>query len=220
MNNPMKYLSRRSRSKPGDILCWGFAVLLVGGVILTGSAKAQAQHRVFRSTAGYLLVATPQLDHSNFGRTVILMLEHDADGAMGLVVNRRIGRTRAADLLSTMGLAPAGQRGEVDIYSGGPVEQERGFVLHSPDYKGPGTTVINHSLAVTTRSEVIRELANGRGPKQSMVIFGYAGWGPGQLDDEIAAGAWFTIPLDTTLVFDKDPDRKWEKAMDRRGIEL
>lgn len=197
------------------------SVLTLIGIAFLGSVGEGAQfHTPDQSTAGYLLVATPDLDGSSFGRTVIVMLEHDAQGAMGLVVNRPIGRTHAADLLSTMGLEPGRLETELEVYSGGPVEPGRGFVLHSPDYEGEGTTIVNHSLAVTTRSEVIRELAAGRGPKQSMIIFGYAGWGPGQLEDEMEAGAWFTIPLDTALIFDKDPDDKWDEAMERRGIEL
>jgi len=193
------------------------------GIVLAGAATGQTRFkpkRANRSTAGYFLVATPQLDHSRFGRTVILMLEHDSEGAMGLVVNRPIGRTPVAELLGTMGLEPAGVRGELAVYSGGPVEPERGFVLHSSDYKGKGTTIINSSLGLTTRSEVLRELAAGRGPRKSLVIFGYSGWGPGQLENEMASDSWFTIPLDVELLFDEDQDRMWEKAVDRRGVEL
>lgn len=200
---------------------WWLAALLTVAMFVPVESTESAQfHTPDESTAGYLLVATPELDGSNFGRTVIFMLEHDENGAMGLVVNRPIGRTGAADLLRTMGLEAGGLEGELEVFSGGPVESGRGFVLHSPDYKGDGTTMVHHSLAVTTRSEVIRELAAGRGPSESLIIFGYAGWAPGQLEGEMEAGAWFTIPLDTGLVFGKDPSRKWEEAMDRRGIEL
>lgn len=201
---------------------WFVAVVLVG-LMLAGTANGQSGFKLNepkRSTAGYFLVATPELDRSRFSRTVILMLEHDSAGAMGLVVNRPIGRTRVAELLRTMGLDPDGVAGDLAIYSGGPVESERGFVLHSSDYKGKGTVAISRSLAITTRSEIIRELAAGRGPRESLVIFGYSGWGPGQLEDEMASGAWFTIPLDGALLFDKDQDRKWEKAVDRRGVQL
>jgi len=200
--------------------CW-LAVLFAAAVGIVGSAAVWSQSGPStQSTAGYLLVATPELDRSVFSRTVIFMLEHNSEGAMGLVVNRPVGRTPVAELLSTMGLEAAGLRGELEVFSGGPVEQGRGFVLHSSDYKGRGTTIINRHLGVTTRSEVIRELAAGKGPKESMVIFGYAGWGPGQLEQEMDSGAWFTIPLDTALVFDQDQERKWSRAMDRRGIEL
>ena len=173
---------------------WWFVGVVVMGLVLAGTATGQSRFRPNdpkRSTAGYFLVATPELDQSRFGRTVILMLEHDANGAMGFVVNRPIGRTRVAELLATMGLQPNGVAGELAIHSGGPVEPERGYVLHSSDYKGKGTTAISRSLAVTTRSEIIRELAAGKGPRESLVIFGYSGWGPGQLEDEMAAGAWF-----------------------------
>jgi len=200
-----------------------FVAWVVVGLALVATAYGQARFRPsvpIRSTAGYFLVATPELDRSRFGRSVILMLEHDSAGAMGLVVNRPIGRTRVAELLSTMGLEPDGVAGELSIYSGGPVEPERGFVLHSSDYQGKGTTSINRSLAITTRSEIIRELAAGKGPRESLVIFGYSGWGPGQLENEMERGSWFTIPLDGELLFDKDQGRKWEKAVDRRGVEL
>jgi len=216
MEHVVKFPGRR-----GLVRCWLFILFIATAIALLSPAQGLSQFVPNnRSTAGYLLVATPELDHSRFGRTVIVMLEHDSEGAMGFVVNRPLGQAPVAELLGTMGLERAGLRGEVEVFWGGPVEPGRGFVLHSADYEGEGTTLVNRSLGVTTRSEVIRELAAGRGPSESMIIFGYAGWAPGQLENEMASGAWFTIPLDTGLVFDEDQAGKWKKAMDRRGIPL
>lgn len=182
------------------------------------SETSQSAGKTFLT--GYLLVATPLLRDPNFTRTVVFILEHEKNGAMGLVVNRSLGTTLFSELLSQMGEASEKSSGTVALYYGGPVEPERGFVLHTSDYEGQGTVSLNKSLSLTTRPEILRDMAAGRGPSQSMVIFGYAGWGPGQLEAEIAEGAWFSIPLDITLLFDPDLRGKWEEALDRRGTPL
>lgn len=171
-----------------------------------------------RSLAGQLLVATAEMGDPHFEETVIYLLEHDENGAIGLVINRPLARGPIADLLRGLGVESGAARGEIVIHYGGPVEPEKAFVLHSDDYVGRGTTVVGGHIAVTADTEIVRALAEGRGPRQSLFTFGYAGWGPGQLEAEIRANAWFTIPAEKKLIFDDDPEAKWEHATAKRKI--
>jgi len=171
-----------------------------------------------QSLAGQLLVATAEMGDPRFAETVIYMVQHDENGAMGLVINRPIAKGPIADLLRGLGVESRAARGEIVIHYGGPVEPEKAFVLHSDDYAGRGTTVVGGGIAVTADAEIVRALAEGRGPRQSLFTLGYAGWAPGQLEAEIRANAWFTIPAEKKLIFDDDPETKWEHAMARRKI--
>jgi putative transcriptional regulator len=192
-------------------------------VFVVGVPHARTAPFGFKSrnyVTGRLLVAGPVLRDPNFAQTVVFMVSHDAKGAMGLVVNRLIGTRQLAHLFRDFGMKSEDVDGDIRVHYGGPVERGRGFVLHTPDYKGPTTAVIGASVALTTNVEIVRDIAAGKGPLQSLLLFGYAGWREGQLEAEIAAGAWFSIPLDEALLFDEDIERKWERAYDRRGIEL
>lgn len=190
--------------------------LAVLGVACPEAGNAQS---VPASVAGQLLVATPEMPDPRFAQTVIYMIEHDASGAMGVVINQTLGEIPIGKLLDGLGLDGDGARGSVRLHRGGPVNAASGLVLHSPDYVADGTVVVDHGLALTARPEIVADIASGTGPRHSLVAFGYAGWGPGQLESEIAAGAWITIPSDDALVFDDD-DGKWRRAMARWGIDL
>ena len=170
--------------------------------------------------AGQLLVATNELRDPRFVRTVVFMVRHDAGGAMGLVVNRPVGEVPLADLLNRLGIEGRGVGGEIRLHYGGPVEPNMGFVLHTTDYTTEGTQVLQGGIALTSQTEVLRAIGAGTGPRRSLFTLGYAGWAPGQLEAEIAAGAWITVPADAGLVFDGRSDKKWERAMARRTIEL
>jgi len=170
--------------------------------------------------AGQLLVATNELRDPRFVRTVVFMVRHDAGGAMGLVVNRPVGEVPLADLLNRLGIEGRGVGGEIRLHYGGPVEPNLGFVLHTTDYTTEGTQVLQGGIALTSQTEVLRAIGAGTGPRRSLFTLGYAGWAPGQLEAEIAAGAWITVPADAGLVFDGRSDKKWERAMARRTIEL
>jgi putative transcriptional regulator len=173
------------------------------------------------SVAGRLLVATPDLADPNFYHTVVYVVQHDGGGAMGLVLNRVLGKGPIAELLESLD-----QDGEVDpaaqieVHFGGPVESGRGFVLHSPDYDGEDTVVLSDLVALTSSLDVLRAIAAGKGPKRSLLALGYAGWAPGQLEAEIAAGAWEVVLPDEELLFGDQTDSKWQRALDRRGIDL
>ena len=173
-----------------------------------------------RFISGQLLVATPEMKDPRFAEAVIYMVKHDADGAFGLVINRPIAKGPFEDLLKGFGAEIDDAKGEVVIHYGGPVNMDQGFVLHSDDILMESSTKVANGIAMTADVKMIQEMARGKGPSQSLVILGYAGWAPGQLEMELEADSWFVIPADKSLVFGKDPDKKWPEAMDKRRISL
>lgn len=169
---------------------------------------------------GQLLVAAPSMGDPRFRETVIVMVRHSRDGAMGLIVNRPAGEQPLADLLQVFGDDAAKAEGNVPIHVGGPVQKELAFVLHSTDYRRTGTMDVTGDVAVTSNRDVIRDIAAKSGPKKFLLMFGYAGWAPGQLEGELAANGWYTAPIDPALVFDLPRDKVWERAVERRTREL
>ncbi len=169
---------------------------------------------------GQLLVAMPQMRDPRFARSVIYMCAHSADGAMGLVVNRRVGSITFDDLLQQLNIGPNKRQDEIRVHFGGPVEQGRGFVLHSSDYLQTGSLRVDDQVALTATLDILKELAAGGGPRRSLLALGYAGWGPGQLDAEIQANGWLSVSSDEALVFDADLDHKWERAIGKIGIDF
>jgi putative transcriptional regulator len=173
------------------------------------------------SLIGQLLVATPDLEDPNFRQTVVYMIHHDEGGAMGLVLNRVLGSGPLDKVLEGLGIDSHGEH-EVDIelHYGGPVEAGRIFMLHTPEYRVANTVVVSDLAALTVTPEILEDIAAGKGPKHTMFALGYAGWGPHQLEDELAAGAWLVVQPDEALLFDEKTDTKWQRAFDRRGIDL
>jgi putative transcriptional regulator len=173
-----------------------------------------------RFITGQLLVATPEMKDPRFAETVIYMVKHDADGAFGLVINRPMAKGSFEDLLKGFGTEINDAKGEVVIHYGGPVSNEQGFVLHSDDITIESSMKVANGIAMTADVKMIEAMARGKGPRQSLVMLGYVGWAPGQLEMELKADSWFVIPGDKSLVFDKDADEKWREAMDKRQIPL
>ena len=169
---------------------------------------------------GQLLVASPTMGDPRFVQTVILMVRHDRNGALGIVINRPLGDRPLAKLLEALGDKEAGVTGTVRIFAGGPVQPDVGFVLHSADYHRADTVDIDGHVAMTSSHEILRDIGNHRGPNKSLIAFGYAGWAPGQLEGELAHGFWFTTPQEAKLVFDDDRDAVWDHAMKRRTQDL
>lgn len=168
---------------------------------------------------GQLLVAMPGIGDERFDKTVIYICAHSDEGAMGLVVNREIDSLTFPDLLEQLNIEPDLGAQPIQVQFGGPVESGRGFVLHSPDYVQDGTLVVDNSIALTATVDILRAIADGEGPKNTMLALGYAGWGPGQLDMEIRSNGWLHVPADEELVFGGDLDAKWEQAMTKIGID-
>ena len=169
---------------------------------------------------GQLLIAMPQMRDARFTRTVIYMCAHNSDGAMGLVVNRRVGSVTFDDLLKQLGIGPNRRSEEIRVHFGGPVESGRGFVLHSADYVQDGTLVVDEAVALTATLDILKDIASGSGPRRSLLALGYAGWGPGQLESEIHDNAWLHTSADAAIVFDENLGGKWERAMAKLGIGL
>jgi putative transcriptional regulator len=171
-------------------------------------------------SAGELLVATPEMGDPRFAEAVIYIVKHNSEGAMGLVINRPLAKGPVRDLLKGFGIEDIDAKGEVIIHYGGPVAANALFVLHSDEVMLDDSTPVKDGIAVTADAQLIEAMAQGKGPRQSLIIFGYAGWAPGQLEDELDAGAWFVVPAEKGLVFGEDADKKWQHALDRRKIPL
>ncbi|MDA1089523.1 MAG: YqgE/AlgH family protein [Proteobacteria bacterium] len=169
--------------------------------------------------AGQMLVAMPGMQDPRFDKTVIYMCAHNADGAMGLVVNRALESLSFPDMLEQLGIETAGTEGKIIIHFGGPVESARGFVLHSRDYLKDATMVVDEYVALTATIDILKAMAGGDGPQKSMLALGYAGWGPGQLDSEIMGNGWLHVEADHDLVFGDDLAAKWDRAMHKIGID-
>jgi putative transcriptional regulator len=155
-----------------------------------------------------------------FHETVIYMVSHDASGAVGLVVNRPLAHVPLKELLKGFGVERDDATGEIVAHYGGPVSPRQGFVLHSDEFLLDTSIVVKDGIVMTPDIKLLQAIADGKGPRQSLLAFGYAGWAPGQLEGEILANSWFTIPADSSLIFGKDASQKWRRAMDRRKIEL
>ena len=193
-------------------LLWSSAISVTGAWVQGADAA--------EFTAGQLLVAMPEMRDPRFAEAVIYMVKHNEEGAMGLVINRPLAKGPVKDLLQGFGIENEDAEGEIIIHYGGPVGANNGFVLHSDDVMLDDSERVKDGIAMTVDPKLIEAMARGKGPRQSMVLFGYAGWAPGQLEGELEAGAWHVVPADKTLVFSKEADKKWQQAMDRRRISL
>jgi len=193
------------------------ALPLFAGVL--AAPPASPAPRV-RSLAGELLVASPEMRDPRFGRTVIYMVSHDGSGAQGFIVNRPLGEIPLATLLERMRLDGSSASGRVRLHGGGPVESLRFFALHTSDYTSASSTVVKDGVSVTSDADILLAVAAGKGPRRLRLVLGYAGWGPGQLEAEMDAGAWIRAIADESLLFDEDYDKKWEKAQARQKIDL
>jgi putative transcriptional regulator len=193
--------------------------LLAVALMATVAADARAE-QLARSLAGRLLVATEALRDPRFAKTVIYIVRHNDKGAFGLIVNLPMADVPYERALRPFGLEVPSGSGQVRVHYGGPVDERRGFVLHTPDWKGEGTTVVDDRFALTDDPKVLQAMAQGTGPRRALFFLGYAGWAPGQLDAEMTTGAWGVAPADERLVFDEEPSQKWIEAMTRRLLDL
>jgi putative transcriptional regulator len=168
---------------------------------------------------GQLLLAMPSMLDDRFVKSVIYMCAHNEEGAMGLVVNRELESITFPDLLNQLGIEPLNPEPQIKIHFGGPVETERGFVLHTADYTQDATVAVNEAVALTTTMDIMQAIADGEGPNQCLFALGYAGWGAGQLDAEIKENGWLHVPPDDDLVFGSETASKWERGMSKLGID-
>jgi len=182
-------------------------------------APASSTHVDETSLGGKLLIATPAIGDPRFDRTVILMCDHGPDHAMGIIINRPAEDLRLPELFEQLGVEGGVTTPDMPVLMGGPVDQDRGFVLHTRDYASDEATLpINARIGLTATKDVLDAIASANPPQRSLLALGYAGWGPGQLEAELAANAWLVTELDETLVFDTDDAEKWPQALHLIGV--
>ncbi len=177
---------------------------------------------------GQLLVAMPTIQDERFNRSVIYLCAHSSEGAMGIIVNQPAPNIRFSDLLVQLdvipgeGLIELPKHGDiVRVLKGGPVETQRGFVLHSGDYFVKDSTLpIQGGICLTATLDILKAIANGSGPASAVLALGYAGWAPGQLESEIQANGWLNCEADSALIFGTDAERKYDLALKKIGIDL
>ena len=177
---------------------------------------------------GQFLIAMPLMTDKRFARSVIYVCAHSGQGAMGLIVNQRAPHISFPELLGQLSIASGEKGGEdlepelvdMDVHVGGPVETGRGFVLHSSDYFAADSTLpIDEGVSLTATVDVLKAIATGKGPDRAILALGYAGWRPGQLESEIQANGWLHCPPDLDLLFDRNLDQKYGRAMSKIGID-
>jgi putative transcriptional regulator len=177
---------------------------------------------------GQMLIAMPSMGDERFARTVIYMCAHSADGAMGIIVNQPAAHISFSDLLVQLDVVPAAdliqlpqQAGGVKVLKGGPVDTQRGFVLHSADFFIENSTLpIDEGICLTATLDILKAIARGDGPASAVLALGYAGWAPGQLETEIHQNGWLHCAADRELIFGSDTEAKYTLALKKIGVEV
>jgi putative transcriptional regulator len=177
---------------------------------------------------GQILIAMPGMEDTRFARSLVYLCAHSDEGAMGIILNQLAPQMTFAELLQQLDIISSGEQIELKpqaarmrVHNGGPVETGRGFVLHSGDYFIENATLpIDEGISLTTTLEILKAIADGRGPRQAMLALGYAGWAPGQLESEIQANGWLNCTADTALVFDSELETKYDRALKKLGVDI
>lgn len=169
---------------------------------------------------GKLLIAMPGMADPRFETSVVYICAHSPEGAMGLIVNKPVAEIDFDDLLEQLEIDRGKGKHGLGVHFGGPVEHGRGFILHSADYQSEGSTLrVNPDFAMTATRDILVDIANGDGPDQRILMLGYAGWGPGQIEDEIGQNGWLSCDADPSVVFAGADGGKWEAALRSMGVE-
>ncbi|MEP4196661.1 MAG: YqgE/AlgH family protein [Aliishimia sp.] len=170
--------------------------------------------------AGSMLIAMPGMSDPRFANALIYLCDYSSKGAMGLIVNKPAHDMTFAELLEQLEIEPTVPMDDIDVFFGGPVETGRGFVLHSSEYVSDLRTLkVRNGMALTPTLDVLEAIASGEGPREAMMMLGYAGWGPGQLEGEIARNGWLTCDGSKDLVFRTGATKKWTRALKGLGID-
>ncbi len=172
------------------------------------------------SLTNHFLIAMPALQDPNFARSVTYICQHGEEGALGITINRPLN-LELQELLDSMKIEasePATAR--QTIFAGGPVHPEQGFVIHQPAGEWASTLRVSDQISVTTSQDIIEAIARDEGPERYLIALGYAGWGGGQLEEELAANSWLSGPADSDIIFDTPPEKRWEAAATLLGVDL
>jgi putative transcriptional regulator len=174
----------------------------------------------FTNLTNHFLIAMPALKDPNFEKSVTYICEHSDEGAMGIVINNPLN-IPVREILEQLDIEEnAPGIPDNPIYLGGPVNGERGFVLHDSDTEWDSTLQVKDGISVTTSRDILVSIASGRGPQRNLIALGYAGWGSGQLEQELAENAWLAVPADKAIIFDLPPEERWNAAAAELGIDL
>jgi putative transcriptional regulator len=172
------------------------------------------------SLQGHFLIAMPGMGDPNFHEAVAYICKHDAEGALGIVINRPT-TMRVAEVFRQLALEVRTSAQESEpVLSGGPVDPDRGFVLHESDAKFDSTVDAEAPVKVTVSQDILAAMARGEGPERAVVALGYAGWSPGQLESEMAANAWLSAPADPSIIFKTPYEKRWSAAARLLGIDI
>jgi len=168
----------------------------------------------------HFLIAMPQLDDPNFFHSVTYISQHNAEGAMGIIINQPLDM-KLGEIMEQLEIDNDDEAlRQQQIYFGGPVQQDRGFILHRPSKNWQATLFISDDIALTTSSDILRDIANQNGPKDSLIALGYAGWGSGQLEQELAQNTWLNVPASAEIIFDTPVEKRWHAAASLLGVDL
>ncbi|MCU7920219.1 MAG: YqgE/AlgH family protein [Candidatus Thiodiazotropha sp. (ex Dulcina madagascariensis)] len=168
----------------------------------------------------HFLIAMPRLEDPNFFHTVTYICEHTSEGAMGIVINRPM-ELHLADIFEQLEIRISSTKvAEQPVYIGGPVQSDRGFVLHDTTTEWASTLQVTQEISVTTSLDILEAIAGGKGPHHSLVALGYAGWGAGQLENELAQNAWLSGPAQSDIIFNRASQERWQAAADLLGVDL
>jgi putative transcriptional regulator len=212
----------------GDAGASGAGAPASGRSTLSGSRTQRRKSTKRGYLDGQMLIAMPSMGDERFARSVIYVCAHSNEGAMGIVVNQPAPHISFPDLLVQLDVIPAAdliqlptKAGGVKVLKGGPVDTQRGFVLHSSDFFIENSTLpIDEGICLTATLDILKAIARGNGPHSAILALGYAGWAPGQLENEIQHNGWLHCSADAELIFGQDTDRKYEKALKKIGIDL
>jgi putative transcriptional regulator len=224
----MKFGRRTSKDGDSELTAGGASAKPNTGSARRGKLEVRGQDPERGFLDGQMLIAMPSMGDDRFARSVIYVCAHSTDGAMGIVVNQPAANISFADLLVKLDVIPAADliqlpssAGGVKVLKGGPVETERGFVLHSSDFFIENSTLpITDGICLTATLDILKAIARGNGPADAVLALGYAGWAPGQLENEIHQNGWLHCSADSELVFGRDNDGKYNKALKKIGINL
>ena len=179
--------------------------------------KPESAHNPY--LAGKLLVAMPQMDDPRFHKAVIFLCAHDANGAMGLVINHTLPGLELSELLAQLRIEGQVHGDDVPVMSGGPVETARGFILHKGQFRKVDSLEIKGDIYVTGTVEALKAVAQGQGPEKMLFILGYSGWTAGQLDAEMKQNSWLVADADPEVIFSAEPEDRWDRAIKKIGID-
>lgn len=168
---------------------------------------------------GKFIISAPFIENDVFNKAVILICAHDDNGAMGIVINQAVEELNLDEILDKLNLKIDMRTKGIRVLTGGPVDGERGFVLHSPEYARELTGFIKNLAGITASTDILADIASGNGPAKTLIALGYAGWSRGQLEQEIKDGTWLICDGDDQILFDVDLDKKWEAAMNKIKID-